>query len=152
MPGVPKELRGAEIDESRIGRINGMIHSMTPAERANPDIIDASRRQRIALGSGCRPAEVKALIDQFKQMRNLMRGLGGAGSKRVAKRAQKAARSRSAKSSRTGGGSPRGASGRRRGGGRTTPKGPAKVNKAPLRLPGLEEGGFGSLSDLSQRN
>ena len=141
MPGMPRELRGAEIDESRIGRITGMIHSMTPAERAEPDIIDASRRQRIAAGSGCRPADVKALVDQFKQMRSMMKGLGGLGSKRSGA----AARARSSKQ----GGRPKGkssASKRRGTGGRTTPKGPVPVSKAPLTLPGLEKGDWPGLN------
>ena len=133
MPGVPRELRSAEIDEGRISRITGMIHSMTPAERTDPDIIDASRRQRIAAGSGCRPADVKSLIDQFKQMRSMMKGLGGLG----AKRASPGSRARSSKQSgRTK--QPSGA--RRRSGGRTTPKGPMPAPKTPLTLPGLEKG------------
>ena len=138
MPGVPRELRSADIDDGRISRITGMIHSMTPQERIEPDIIDASRRQRIAAGSGCRPADVKALVDQFKQMRTMMKGLGGFGTKR------KAASSRGRSSQ--GPGRSRGSKGKqppaRRGGGRTTPKGPAPVSKAPLTLPGLEMGGF----------
>ena len=135
MPGVPRELRDADIDESRIGRITGMIHSMTPAERADPDIIDPSRRQRIAAGSGCRPADVKALVDQFKQMRAMMRGLGGFGGKRGAAvsktRSSKQAGRTKGKSS-----TPK----RRSGGGRTTPKGPVPIFKTPLALPGLEKG------------
>ena len=127
MPGMPREMRDADIDESRIGRITGMIHSMTPAERAEPDIIDTARRQRIAAGSGCRSAEVKALVDQFKQMRSMMRGLGGLGSKRPSA----AARARSSKQAgRTKGKSS--ASKRRGTGGRTTPKGPVPISKAPL--------------------
>ena len=129
MPGVPQELRGAEVDEGRIGRITGMIHSMTPQERAEPDIIDASRRHRIAAGSGCRPSDVKALVDQFKQMRSMMKGLGGLGGKRMA-----ASKARSSAS-------------RRRGtGGRTTPKGPVPVSKTPLTLPGLEKGEWPGLN------
>ena len=135
MPGVPREMRDADIDESRIGRITGMIHSMTPAERAEPDIIDAARRQRIAAGSGCRPAEVKALVDQFKQMRSMMKGLGGLGSKRPTA----AARARSSK--QAGRSKGKSSASKRRGtGGRTTPKGPVPVSKAPLTLPGLEKG------------
>ena len=141
MPGMPRELRSADIDESRIGRITGMIHSMTPAERADPEIIDASRRHRIANGSGCRPAEVKALVDQFKQMRSMMRGLTGLGGKRRPA-AGKAASSRQA--ARTGGRSA--GSKRRAGGGRTTPKGPVPISKAPLTLPGLEKGDFPGLN------
>lgn len=133
MPGVPRELRSADIDESRISRITGMIHSMTPAERADPDIIDASRRQRIAAGSGCRPADVKSLIDQFKQMRSMMKGLGGLGGKR----APAGSRARSSKQS---GRAKQRSGSQRRGGGRTTPRGPAPAPKAPLSLPGLEKG------------
>ena len=133
MPGVPRELRDADIDESRINGITGMIHSMTPAERADPDIINPSRRQRIAAGSGCRPADVKALVDQFKQMRAMMRGLGSIGGKRAG------AGSR-AKSSKPSGRSKQQSGSQRRSGGRTTPKGPVPVSKAPLTLPGLEKG------------
>ena len=133
MPGVPRELRDADIDESRINRITGMIHSMTPAERADPDIINPSRRQRIAAGSGCRPADVKALVDQFKQMRAMMRGLGSIGGKRAG------AGSR-AKSSKPPGRSKQQSGSQRRSGGRTTPKGPVPVSKTPLTLPGLEKG------------
>ena len=133
MPGVPRELRSADIDESRISRITGMIHSMTPAERADPDLIDASRRQRIAAGSGCRPADVKSLIDQFKQMRSMMKGLGGLG----AKRAGAASRGRPSKQS---GRTKQRSGAQRRSGGRTTPKGPMPAPKTPLTLPGLEKG------------
>ena len=133
MPGVPRELRSAEIDEGRISRITGMIHSMTPAERADPDIIDASRRQRIAAGSGCRPADVKSLIDQFKQMRSMMKGLGGL----AAKRGSPGSRGRSSKQS---GRAKQGSGAQRRSGGRTTPKGPMPAPKTPLTLPGLEKG------------
>ena len=133
MPGVPRELRSAEIDEGRISRITGMIHSMTPAERTDPDIIDASRRQRIAAGSGCRPADVKSLIDQFKQMRSMMKGLGGL----AAKRGSPGSRGRSSKQS---GRAKQGSGAQRRSGGRTTPKGPMPAPKTPLTLPGLEKG------------
>ena len=142
MPGVPRELRSAEIDDSRIGRITGMIHSMTVQERMQPDIIDGSRRQRIAAGSGCRPADVKALVEQFKQMRTMMKGLGGFGTKRR----PGPSRGRSPKA----GGRNSQSRGRRtasqRGGGRTTPKGPAPVPKSPLTLPGLEKGDWPGLN------
>ena len=135
MPGMPREMRAADIDESRISRITGMIHSMTPAERAEPDIITASRRQRIAAGSGCRPADVKALVDQFKQMRSMMRGLGGLGGKRGV------AAPKSGSSRQAGRPNRKSSASKRRGtGGRTTPKGPVPISKAPLTLPGLEKG------------
>ncbi len=142
MPGMPREMRKAEIDDSRINRITGMIHSMTPQERAQPDIINASRRQRIALGSGCRPAEVKALIDQFKQMRSLMKGFGGFGSKRRPHNPRR----RSPKSGRGGVRRPAARGSGRRKGGRTTPKGPAPARTPPLTLPGLEKGGWPGLN------
>ena len=141
MPGMPRELRAADIDESRISRITGMIHSMTPAERAEPDIINASRRQRIAAGSGCRPADVKALVDQFKQMRSMMRGLGGLGGKRGASAPRSGSSRQAGRSSRKSS-----ASKRRGTGGRTTPKGPVPVSKAPLTLPGLEKGDWPGLN------
>ena len=141
MPGMPKELRGADIDESRIGRITGMIHSMTPAERAEPDIIDASRRQRIAAGSGCRPADVKALVDQFKQMRSAMRGLGGLGGRRGAAAPRPGSSRQAGRSNRKSS-----ASKRRGTGGRTTPKGPVPISKVPLTLPGLEKGDWPGLN------
>ena len=141
MPGMPRQMRDVDIDESRISRITGMIHSMTPVERAEPDIIDASRRQRIAAGSGCRPADVKALVDQFKQMRSMMRGLGGLGGKRGA------AAARPGSSRQAGRSRPKSSASKRRGtGGRTTPKGPVPVSKAPLTLPGLEKGDWPGLN------
>ena len=141
MPGMPQQLRSADIDESRITRITGMIHSMTPAERAEPEIIDASRRQRIAAGSGCRPADVKALVDQFKQMRSMMRGFGGFAGKRGT------TAPRPGSSRRPGRSKGNVAASKRRGtGGRTTPKGPAPISKPPLALPGLEKGDWPGLN------
>ncbi len=137
MPGASQQLRGADIDESRITRITGMIHSMTPAERAQPDLIDSSRRQRIAAGSGCRPSDVKALVEQFKQMRSMMKGFGGLGGTK-----SKSAGSRSGSARQ----SSRSRSKRRNSGGRTTPRGPKPVTKAPLTLPGLEKGDWPGLN------
>ncbi len=125
MPGVGRQLKDVEIDDRKMNQITGIIHSMTPRERVEPDIIDTSRRRRIAAGSGCQPSDVKSLIDQFKQMRTMMKGLGGFGTK--------PGRSRSAKSQKSG-------KGRRAAGGRTTPKGPAPVTTPTLTLPGLETG------------
>ncbi len=89
IPGLPKELRNAEIDDGLLGPIEAIIHSMTPEERQNPSIINGSRRLRIANGSGTSTTEVNSLLDRFKQMQGYMRqmagmpGLGG----RVARRA-----------------------------------------------------------------
>jgi signal recognition particle subunit SRP54 len=89
IPGLPKELKNAEIDDGLMGPIEAIIHSMTPEERRNPSIINGSRRLRIAKGSGTSTTEVNNLLDRFKQMQTYMRqmammpGLGG----RVARRA-----------------------------------------------------------------
>ncbi len=77
MPGMNRQLQGADIDESRLTRITGMVHSMTPEERAQPDLIDGSRRRRIAMGAGVKTGDVKTLVDQFKQMRSMMRNVAG---------------------------------------------------------------------------
>jgi signal recognition particle subunit SRP54 len=73
IPGLPKELRNAEIDDDMMGPIEAIIRSMTPAERANPSIINGSRRLRIANGSGTTTTEVNSLLDRFKQMQVYMR-------------------------------------------------------------------------------
>jgi signal recognition particle subunit SRP54 len=76
LPGVPKEIRNAEIDDAQFHRIEAIIRSMTLEERARPELIDGSRRRRIADGSGTQPSEVNALVDQFRQMRTMMKQLG----------------------------------------------------------------------------
>jgi signal recognition particle subunit SRP54 len=74
LPGIPKELKNAQIDEREIARVEAMIRSMTPAERNDPAIINGSRRLRIANGSGVTTSEVNALLQQFKEMQRMMRG------------------------------------------------------------------------------
>jgi signal recognition particle subunit SRP54 len=76
LPGVPKEIKNAEIDDRDINRIEAMICSMTPAERDNPSIINGSRRMRIAQGSGSTPADVNGLLKQFKTVQQMMKGMG----------------------------------------------------------------------------
>jgi signal recognition particle subunit SRP54 len=75
LPGVPKEVRDAKIDDRDVGRIEAIIHSMTAAERRDPNILDGSRRLRIANGSGVTTTEVNNLIRQFKEMQKMMRGM-----------------------------------------------------------------------------
>jgi signal recognition particle subunit SRP54 len=103
IPGLPKELRNAEIDDSMMGPIEAIIRSMTPAERSNPAIINGSRRLRIAKGSGTTTTEVNSLLDRFKQMQIYMRqmasmpGLTGRMARRAtsgSKRGQKKKRRR----------------------------------------------------------
>jgi signal recognition particle subunit SRP54 len=76
LPGMPKELRNQEIDDRELARLEGMIHSMTVEERRHPDIIDGSRRARIARGSGSEPNDVTALLTQFKEMQKVMKRMG----------------------------------------------------------------------------
>jgi signal recognition particle subunit SRP54 len=82
IPGVGKQIKDLDIDESHFKRIESMIQSMTPAERANPDLLNGSRRKRIALGSGHHIQEVNQFIKQFEDMRKMMKTmskLGGSG-------------------------------------------------------------------------
>src|SRR4051794_1670338 len=76
LPGVPKELKNAQIDDKQIGRVEAIIRSMTPNERRNPELINGSRRSRIANGSGATTSEVNLLLKQFKEMQKMMKGLG----------------------------------------------------------------------------
>ena len=62
-----------KIPEEALKRVQGMIDSMTKKERADPDVIDINRRRRIAVGSGTEPHEVKKFLDQFVQVRALMK-------------------------------------------------------------------------------
>jgi len=117
VPGMAQQMRNADadVDDGRIDRIEGIISSMTPAERFDPDIIDGSRRVRIARGSGTQAGEINQLVKQFREMRKMMKQMGGRG---VMKK--------------------KGRKGRKAGGGRTTARGPVPVDrKKGLSLPGL---------------
>src|SRR3954452_19010369 len=81
LPGMPKEVRNAEIDDREITRIEAIIQSMTPEERRKPELINGQRRGRIAKGSGVNTADVNNLLKQFKQVQQMMRGMGGMGKK-----------------------------------------------------------------------
>ncbi|MBQ6963204.1 MAG: signal recognition particle protein [Paludibacteraceae bacterium] len=75
IPGVGKALKNVDIDDNAFKGIEAIIKSMTPEERANPDILNASRRQRIAKGSGNDIAEVNRLLKQFADTRKMMSSL-----------------------------------------------------------------------------
>jgi len=80
LPGASKLARQLPegMEEQQLKKIEAMILSMTPEERSNPNIIDGSRRRRIAKGSGCRTQDVNQLLKQFQQMRKLMKmGISG---------------------------------------------------------------------------
>ena len=73
IPGVGKAIKDIDIDDNAFKGIEAIIYSMTPYERANPEIINASRRQRIAKGSGTTLQEVNRLLKQFEETRKMMR-------------------------------------------------------------------------------
>jgi len=75
IPGAQK-LKGMKVDERRLKWVDAIICSMTPSERKNPEIIDGSRRKRIADGSGRNVQEVNSLLKQFKQMKSMMNKMG----------------------------------------------------------------------------
>jgi len=78
LPGVSsKMLSGANVDERRVKHVEAIILSMTPAERQRPDILNGSRRARIARGAGRPVQEVNQLLKQFEQMRKMIKSMGG---------------------------------------------------------------------------
>src|SRR6478736_1897585 len=83
LPGMPKEVRNAEIDDREITRIEAIIQSMTQEERRKPELINGSRRGRIAKGAGVNTADVNNLLKQFKQVQQMMKSMGrGKGGKK----------------------------------------------------------------------
>ena len=89
MPGMPKELKGAKIDDDQLKPVEAIIRSMTPLERRKPEIINGSRRTRIANGSGTTVGDVNRLVKQFSEMQKMMKRMGAMGGAR-ARRARRA--------------------------------------------------------------
>jgi len=83
IPGWGPAFEQMPIDDSELTRVEAIIQSMTPGERLKPEIIEAGRRRRIALGSGTAPHEVAGLVKQFRQMRGMMKGLADGSLSRV---------------------------------------------------------------------
>jgi signal recognition particle subunit SRP54 len=77
MPGVPKELKGAQIGDDQLKPVEAIIRSMTPLERRKPELINGSRRTRIANGSGTTVGDVNRLVKQFGEMQKMMKKMGG---------------------------------------------------------------------------
>ena len=77
IPGMGDMLGDMDIDEGEFVRMEAAIQSMTPKERANPKIIDPSRRRRIARGAGCDPSDVSQLVKMFEPMRGMMKAMSG---------------------------------------------------------------------------
>ena len=77
LPGMPKEMKDAQIGDDQVKTTEAIIRSMTPEERRQPEIINGSRRTRIAKGSGTQVADVNRLIKQFTEMQKMMKRMGG---------------------------------------------------------------------------
>ena len=85
IPGAGKAMKDVDIDDDAFKGIEAIIHSMTPLERSTPTSINASRKKRIAKGSGTSVQEVNQLMKQFNQMRKMMKMLQGGGGKKMMK-------------------------------------------------------------------
>ena len=75
IPGVGNKVKDLDINDDSFKGIEAMINSMTPQERSNPDLIDSSRRKRIAKGAGKDISDVNAFMKQFEQMRDMMKNM-----------------------------------------------------------------------------
>ena len=83
LPGMSQQLRGAEVDDRNLARVEAVIQSMTPQERTNPKILNGSRRARIARGSGTTTQQVNAVVRQFEEARKMMKQLAGMSPKKL---------------------------------------------------------------------
>ena len=86
VPGVGKKVKDIEIDEKQFDRIQALIQSMTPKERENPDVINPSRKRRIAAGSGQKVEDVNRLLSQYRQMQKMFKQLNGKKSRKQMRR------------------------------------------------------------------
>ena len=82
LPGMEKKLQNVDVDDRQMDRTCAIILSMTPAERKKPELINPSRKRRIAAGSGMKVEDVNRLLKQFEQMQKMMKQFGGKGKKR----------------------------------------------------------------------
>ena len=76
IPGLGSQLKGLDVDESELSRVEAIVLSMTPQERRMPHLIDGSRRKRIAAGSGTDIQQVNKLLSARKQMQKMMKQMG----------------------------------------------------------------------------
>ena len=89
IPGIGSKIRDEDIDERAFDRFRAIIYSMTNEERSHPDIINPSRKRRIAAGCGMKVEDVNKLLSQFKQMKKMMSQYGGKGGPRISKKMQR---------------------------------------------------------------
>ena len=78
IPGVGKAIKNLDIDDNAFKSVEAIINSMTPQERHHPELLNPSRRQRIAKGSGTSIVEVNRLVKQFDEMRKMMKAINNA--------------------------------------------------------------------------
>jgi signal recognition particle subunit SRP54 len=83
---IAKAAQGAQVDERKIARVEGIINSMTPQERVKPELIKASRKRRIAAGSGVSVQEVNQLLNQFEQAQKMMKAVAKGGMQKMMQR------------------------------------------------------------------
>ena len=86
IPGIGKKMQGVDVDEKMFDRMQAIILSMTPQERAKPDIINPSRKRRIAAGCGMKVEDVNRLLNQFRQMQKMVKQMSGKSGARRMKR------------------------------------------------------------------
>ncbi|MCQ2461029.1 MAG: signal recognition particle protein [Clostridia bacterium] len=89
LPGANKQLKDIEIDEREFDRIQAIIQSMTPGEREKPDIINGSRKKRIAAGCGMQVEDVNRLLAQFRQMQKMFKQMNSKSTRKAMKRMSK---------------------------------------------------------------
>jgi len=77
MPGMGGQLKDLDLDGAELKQMEAIVYSMTPAERRDPDIIDSSRRRRIAAGAGAEAQDVSGLVKTFKRSRDMMKAISG---------------------------------------------------------------------------
>ncbi|MHC4126378.1 MAG: signal recognition particle protein [Planctomycetota bacterium] len=77
MPGVGGQMDDLDMDDDKMRQMEGIVHSMTLAERRQPDLIDSSRRRRIAAGSGVEPHDVSGLVKTFMRSRDMIKAISG---------------------------------------------------------------------------
>ena len=83
IPGMGKAMKGVDIDDDAFKGIESIIYSMTPFERSNPNILNGSRKKRIALGSGTNVPEINQLIKQFSQMSKMQKMMQSGGASKM---------------------------------------------------------------------
>ncbi|HPZ00825.1 MAG TPA: signal recognition particle protein, partial [Clostridiales bacterium] len=86
IPGIGKQAKDIEVDEKDFDHIQALILSMTPEERAKPELINGSRKRRIAAGSGQKVEDVNKLLNQYKQMQKMFKQMNNKQTRRAMKR------------------------------------------------------------------